>query len=439
MEKLANLAWLQTRGLGKALELPKLHTLTGLQHLEIDIAVSKAVNQLGDLTRCLGLREINVGCPSLLEFPRLNGLQNLERVKFSMCDKVREPLDCTECVELQSIILVSCCRMTATPVLTGCKRLSKIVLSECGAVEECRDMDLPRSLKTLELQILSATASVPKSLESCDGLENLQLWEMGELEELPSFRSLSNLTVLKIGKCGIREPPDLTHCVMLEDLYFSSLTNVIKFPNLSLLRKLKKLILCNCPRVQDPPDISGCHELQLFYLQHNDNMKGLPNMDKFASLEEIKVSWHCEDEVTYEGFNPDGCEADDDLETCLDCFKDVILENLNDVSVPEELEKWMRGKTMLAKKYFRGLKLYYSVTAPYESYKSLKQLYRQSPITLRLVESRVLVFSTLETDNEDNRWLTRVREYFAGQEIALASAASGKVSEQALNGLHNEK
>ncbi|XP_059066932.1 uncharacterized protein LOC131030144 isoform X1 [Cryptomeria japonica] len=425
MENLLNLAWLQIKGVDQMLKLPKLSSLLGLQHLEIDISVSQVLNQLGDFTACFHLRDINVRCPSLLEFPMLYGLPYLEKVEFSMCDKVKGPLDCTECVELQSIVLVGCCQMAASPLLGGCKKLSKIVLSECNAVTACPYMDVPSALKSLELQISSITGSVLKSLESCYGLENLQLWNMGKLEELPSFKSLSNLTVLKIGKCGIRDPPDLTCCDMLEDVYLFTLKNLTKFPNFTLLRKLKRLSLYNCSRVRGPPDISGCHQLKFFHLLYNDNMKGLPKMDECTQLEEIKVSWHCEDEVRYEGIDPDNCEVDDDLQSCLDCFKDVIVENLNDVSVPIELKQWMQGKTMLAKKYFRGVKLYYSVTVPYESNESTK-CYRKNPITVTSVQSKVLVLPTLDRVNEDYGWLNRVREYIAGREIARASAVSGK-------------
>ncbi|XP_059066937.1 uncharacterized protein LOC131030145 [Cryptomeria japonica] len=423
MEYLRNLAWLQISGLGKMLKLSKLSSLIGLQHLEIDIT-SQRLNQLGDLTPCFRLREINVRCPSLLEFPRLNGLPYLEKVEFDMCDKVKGPLDCTDCLELQSIVLVGCCEMTASPLLAGCQKLSTIVLSECNAVRQCRDMNLPSALKTLELQTSSWNESAPKRLESCYRLESLQLWNMWNVKELPSFRSLSNLTVLKIGKCGISEPPDLTCCVLLEDVYFFTLKCLLRFPNFSLLKKLKKLSLYNCSKVRDPPDFSGCHQLRLFYLLYNDSLKGLSKMDKCAQLEEIKVSWHCKDEVLYEGIDPDSCQIDDDLEFCLDCFKEVTLENLNGVSFPEELEEWMQGKTMLVKKYFRGVKLYYSVTAPYEWDKKSKR-YSQNPITLRLVDSRVLAYSTLYRGNEDDGWLDRVRVYFGGQDIARSSAASG--------------
>ncbi|GLJ42240.1 hypothetical protein SUGI_0874330 [Cryptomeria japonica] len=451
LPNLLDLAWLQIGGVNPMFRLPELSSIEGLQHLEIDIADSQVLDQLGDLTNCFCLREINVRCPSLSEFPRLSGMPHLEKVEFSLCETVQGILDCTECVELQSIVLNRCCQMSSSPLLAGCKKLSKIVLSECDAVTACTDMCVPSSLKTLELFISPEAASVPRDLESCYELENLQLWNMGELKKLPSFRSFSNLTVLKLGKCGIRQPPNLTCCVMLENVYFFTLKNLESFPNFSLLRKLKTLSLYNCRRVQDPPDISGCHQLQVLHLLYSDNMKGLPKMDECAQLDEIKVSWHGEDEVTYDGIDPDSCEVDDDFQSCLEHFEDEIpVENLNDVFVPEELrgwqrmqeQRWMQRRTMLAKKYFRGVKMYYSITTPYEAYKSSK-LYKPNYITLRLINSQVLALPTLgrvskDRDwlNKDRDWLKKVREYFAGKKVSVRTcAASGKVLMPALNDL----
>ncbi|GLJ41682.1 hypothetical protein SUGI_0862720 [Cryptomeria japonica] len=374
MDKLVELAWLQISVVHPMFKLPNLSSLQGLQHLEIDIAVS----QLGDLTCCFSIREIKVCCPSLLEFPRLNGLPHLENVEFSMCDKVKEPLDCTDCVELQSVVLKNCCQMVAPPLLAGCKKASKIVLWECEAVTACPEMDMPSALKTLELFISSKVASAPKNLEFCHGLENLQLWGMGELKQLPSFRGLSNLTVLNIGR-----------------------------------------------RVRDPPDISGCPELQMFHLLYNDNLKGLPRMDGFPLLEQIKVSWISEDEVIYDGIDPDSWEVDDDDESWLEHFKD---ETFHFREFPEALKgwQWLQSKTMLGKKYFRGVKVYDSITAPYETCKR-SNFYGQNSITLSLRDDKVIAFPTPGRVIEDPDWLNKVQEYFAGKEdIAYANAASGK-------------
>ncbi|GLJ41967.1 hypothetical protein SUGI_0868820 [Cryptomeria japonica] len=431
IENSVHLAWLHISKVNPMFELPMLDRLRGLQHLEID---NEFTESLGDLTYCSSLREIIVRCPSLAEFPRLNGLPDLEKVEFNMCGEVKGPLDCINCVMLQSIVLNGCCKMAASPVLTGCKKVYKIVLSECDAVMVCPEIDVagdePSALKILELCISSEAASVPRSLESCEELENLHLWNMGQIKKLPSFNRLSNLTVLKIGKCGIREPPDLTCCLQLENICFFTLKNLERFPSFSILRELKILNLYNCKRVQDPPDISGCNALQVFHLVCNDNMKGLPNMLECLELEEIKVSWHCENEVTYAGIDPDSCEVDDNFQSCLDHFKDEIpVENLNVVCVPIELREWMcmHGRTMLVQKYFRGVKLYCLVMAAYESYES-SRYYSKNYITLRLVDSTVFPFPTPGRDCKDGDWLNKVREYFTGKkDIARASTVSGSI------------
>ncbi|GLJ42327.1 hypothetical protein SUGI_0876510 [Cryptomeria japonica] len=351
------------------------HDLQNLLVLQLVAGVAsdkrgrQVVNRLGDLSGCVFLREIKVRCPSLLDFPRLNGLPHLEKVEFSVCDKVKGPLDCRECVELLSIVIDSCSQMASLPLLVGCKKLSKIVLWECDAVKACPDIDVPGALKTLELFVSSKAATAPQSLESCYTLQILKLCNMVELRELPSFRLLSNLTVLKLDKCGIREPPDLTCCVLLEVVYFFTLMHLKRFPNFSLLRSLKKLTLYDCWRVEDPPDISGCHELQVFHLVYNDNMKGLPNMGDFQRLEEIKLSWHSYKEIDVDSseFHVD-LQPYEDLQSRLEHFKDENFSNLSDVSIPGALKEWqwLKNQTILGKRYVRGAKTYYSITAPYE-------------------------------------------------------------------------
>ncbi|XP_059065928.1 disease resistance-like protein DSC2 isoform X1 [Cryptomeria japonica] len=426
MEKLLELAWLQISELHPMFELPELSSLQGLQHLEIDIAVNEELNQLGDLTSCFSLREIKVRCPSLLEFPRLNGLPHLKKVEFSLCDKVKGALDCRDCVELQSVVLDSCCQMVTPPLLARCKKLSKISLSECDAVTACPNIDAPNALKTLELFISSKGALAPKWLEFCKAMENLQLWNMRNVEQLPSLRRLSNLTVLKLGKCGITEPPDLACCVMLEMVSFFSLNTLERFPNFTSLRRLKNLSLYNCRRVEDPPDILGCQELQVLILLYNDNLKGLPRIDDCRRLKQIQVSWGCKDEVVYDGIFPNNWEVDDDNEYFLEHFKDDIF-HFREFPEPLKGWRWLKGKAVLGKKYFRGVKMYNSITAPYET-SEMSKFYGQNSITLSLRGNKVIAFPTPAGVIENRDWLKKVQEYFAGKEdIASASAASGPV------------
>ncbi|XP_057845436.1 disease resistance protein RML1A [Cryptomeria japonica] len=372
LQKLQQLAWLQISEVNTMFELPELSSLKRLQHLQINFAGSWVLNQLGDLTGCGFLREINVCCRSLCEFPWLNGLRYLEKVEFSVCDKVKGSLDCTECVELQSNVIRSRFRWELSGPVMGCKKISKTVLWDRDAVKACPDLDAVKACPDIDAQIesfvTSNDVSVLKSLESCEGLKNLQLWNLINVEELPYFRLLSNLTVLKLGKCAIREPPDITCCLLLEDVWFSTLENLQSFPNFSPLRKLKKLGLYNCWRVEDPPDVSGCYELQVFHLVYNDSLKGLPNMGDSPQLEEIKLSWYSESEAICRAAEDD-LQPNVDLESRLEHFEDETFSNLSDVSAPEALKEWewLKGKAIMGIRYVRGGKIYYCITAPYDS------------------------------------------------------------------------
>lgn len=219
------------------------------------------------------------------------------------------------------------------------------------------------ALEIVKLCVSSDNASVPRNSECCGGPKNTLLWNIMVSMDILSLRRFSKLTVLKLYNCDICEPPDLACCKMLEDVFFSTLKNLESFPTFSSLRKLKKLCLCNCQRVQDPPDIGGCYELQVFHLLYNNNMKRLPKMDGCHPLEEIKMSWQSEEVFDYS----DSYEYED-LEFCLDYQNDGIFCNINDVYLPVELKEWqwIQNKRVKVQQYFRGGKQYYSIACSSE-------------------------------------------------------------------------
>ncbi|XP_059066826.1 uncharacterized protein LOC131069298 [Cryptomeria japonica] len=375
------------------LKVLNLSSLNALQYLYIEIGYGGGITGLGDLTGCVSLREIYVRCRSLSEFPGINGLLYLEKASFKRCDDVMGPLNCSNCLKLRSIVIKYCSQMAHIPLIVNCSCLHKIVLKRCDAITEYSDENDSSALEILQLCISSEDASGPRHPECCDGFKNPPLWNIVISRDVPSLRRLSNLTVLKLYKCDISEPPDVTCCSMLEDVYLFQLKFLESFPSFSSLRKLKKLCLCDCQRVRAPPEIGGCQGLQVFHLLYNDNMEELPQMDACPQLEELKLSWHSEeavdprheilesckddshsyeDEDLYSSWNEDHesfSDEDDDLEFSPDYQKDEIFSNINHVFLPVGLKEWqwIQDKTVRVKQYSRGGKQYYSVTAPYVS------------------------------------------------------------------------
>ncbi|XP_059067798.1 uncharacterized protein LOC131855891 [Cryptomeria japonica] len=361
MENLPHLAWFQIVNVPK-LKVLNLSSLSALEYIEIN---TSGPTELGDLTGGVSLREIYVLCPSLSEFPRINGLPYLEKAKFKACEEVNGPLDCRACVNLQSTAFENCWQMAHIPLIDGCSSISKIVLNRCDQVTECSDEDESSALGIVKLCISSEDASATGNSECCDGLNNVPLWNIVISTDVPSLRRFSNLTVLKLYNCDICQAPDVACCGMLEDVCFSTLKNLDSFPDFSSLWKLKKLCLCNCQRDRDPPDIGGCYSLQVFHLLYNDNLKALPKMDGWHPFEEIKLSWQSEEVFDYS----DSYEYDD-IEFCLDYQREEIFRNINDIFMPVELKKWqwIQRKAVRVKQYFRGMKAYYFITAPSELY-----------------------------------------------------------------------
>ncbi|GLJ45613.1 hypothetical protein SUGI_0960130 [Cryptomeria japonica] len=314
MENLPYLAWLQIVNAPK-LKVLNLSSLTALQYIEINTC---GPTELGDLTGCISLREIYVRCSSLWEFPGIHGLPNLEKARFKSCDEVMGPLDCGACVKLQSLVFEHCWQMAYIPLIEGCSSLSKVVLNGCYQVTECSEI--------VKLFISSEDASAPRHSECCDGLKNIPLWNIVLSKDVPSLTLFPNLTVLKLYNCHIREPLDVS--------------------------------------VRDPPDIGKCYYLQVFHLLYNDNMEGLPKMGGCKRLDEIKLSWKT-DEVHYYSHSYEY----DDLEYCPDNQQDEIFRSIDDVFIPAELKElqWIQSKKVRMQQYFCGEKVYYSITAPYES------------------------------------------------------------------------
>ena len=60
-------------------------------------------------------------------------------------------------------------------------------------------------------------------------------------EKASSFTRLLNLTMLKLGECGRRGPPDLTCCGLLEEVYLFKVISLEKFPNLLGTKEVKEV------------------------------------------------------------------------------------------------------------------------------------------------------------------------------------------------------
>ncbi|XP_059066664.1 disease resistance protein RRS1B [Cryptomeria japonica] len=346
------------------------------QHLDLSKIGTECVKNLWALQVVDGKKEMcNLGI-SLMKYIRnftshnseylvvLGGMENLPYLASIQVGKLPElkVLNLSSLNALQYLEI-----MGHVPLIADCSSLSKIVLNRCDPVTEYSDEDKPN---VLELCISSEDALAPRHPECCDGLKNLPLWNIVISSDVPSLRRLSNLTLLKLYNCDISEPPDVTCCSMLEDVYFFRLRYLKSFPKFSSLGKLKKLCLSNCKRVRAPPAIGGCQGLQVFNFLHNDNMEELPQMNGFSLLQEIKLSWQLEDD-------PESCSDEDDvlddsnsyeddnLEICPDY--DEIFRNLNDVFMPVELKRWhwIQDKTVRVQKYSRGGKEYYCMIASY--------------------------------------------------------------------------
>ncbi|GLJ42323.1 hypothetical protein SUGI_0876300 [Cryptomeria japonica] len=226
-----------------------------------------------------------------------------------------EKVDFRVCDKVKgSLDCTECVELQSNLISRRSFKLSKTVLWDRDAVKACPDIDVPSALQACldthvrieSLDVINvATALI--SLVSCDGLKDLQLWNFRILTELPSFRLFSDLIVLKVGK------------------------------------------------VEDSPDLSGCYELQVFHLVYNDNIKGLPNMGESPQLEEIKLSWY---------------SCNEDIQSSVERPGEETFSNLSDVSAPDTLKEWewLEGKSIMGIRSVRGGKMYYSITAPYESH-----------------------------------------------------------------------
>eukprot|EP01018_Ginkgo_biloba_P029562 Gb_20740 [translate_table: standard] len=221
----------------------KLGDLKALKELLLDnTAIAKLPSSFGSLC---SLEKLNVStCRSLQEIPAsIDQLQRLRFLDMGHCGVSTLPEEFGLLVGLQELILEYCRELQRLPN-TSFKFFSPAFLKELEA-GYCN---------------LALEGALPTDFEELSSLNVLGM-EYSNFRWLPaSFRGLSQLTNLRLHHCmELCELPTLPSCLVEMDI--GDCVKLRTIGDLSNLKWLKNMVLCNCSQLPQLPGLEGLMSL----------------------------------------------------------------------------------------------------------------------------------------------------------------------------------
>jgi hypothetical protein len=265
------------RGLGKMVDL------AWLELLGIDCA--ECSEEIGNLRKLQVLR-LRTSCP--LTNPPTEGQVSEYKCKRSQrlnLGKVKN------CIYLKELVLECGC-LKVFPDLGGMTSLRKVVFKGCGSPTEV--MRLGSHMCELRL------------IKCYSVLQFLDFKNVDSLQVLVVDRSASNVEVFpelsklrKLRKLTIRDTPDLLRLpelaglTALEDLRLDGLLKVRGLPDMNQLRKLRIMRLWHFPRLLQLPQLdttdSAAEALRRLDLRYLPNVQTFPDLRLLRKLESIEL------------------------------------------------------------------------------------------------------------------------------------------------------
>ncbi|CAI0421212.1 unnamed protein product [Linum tenue] len=210
---------------------------------------------------------------------------------------------------LNSLALSCCFELETLPNLVNLSNLTQLRL-ELVLVDEIRGLGELGMLETLQV-------SSAQNLKSLDGLQNLVLLQQltvehcGALEKLPCIANLTKLNTLVIRSCRIlfeiqgpdasmggssltrleiSRCPKLANVEWLEVLNISHCNSIRKLWNLSGLKSLKKLTICDATQLTEMEELDRLESLEWLQMDGCTGIKKLPHLRNLRNLKQLIIS-----------------------------------------------------------------------------------------------------------------------------------------------------
>eukprot|EP01018_Ginkgo_biloba_P006349 Gb_20880 [translate_table: standard] len=277
IEGLPNLAWIGVVGRSQLTAFSPIGNLTALKRFNLDCPTTI---QMGDICNCKSLQEIDMDCELLEEFPGLEGLPDLRKIKFFNCSRVTKPLDLSRCSKLTYVELEGCSLMSSPPNVQGCSQLENISFDSCSALVRGPDLSRHPSLRSVEFGRCSAMIYAPNLRES-PLLEYATFTKCSAMTHGPDFSHCPKLDWIKFEDCSKMTHPPIVHgCSNLRDINFTRNKELNDFPDLDGLTALQNLYIdASSTRVQKAPEhLECCIGLRTLFF------KGVENLPCFRGL-----------------------------------------------------------------------------------------------------------------------------------------------------------
>ncbi|VYS59328.1 unnamed protein product [Arabidopsis thaliana] len=186
----------------------------------------------------------------LKELPNLSTATNLEELKLTDCSSLVElPSSIEKLTSLQILDLQGCSSLVELPSFGNATKLEKLDLGNCSSL-----VKLPPSINANNLQELS--------LRNCS-----------RVVELPAIENATNL-------------PDMTN---LDVLDLSNCSNLVELPSsIGNLRKLAKLLMSGCSKLETLPTNINLKSLRILDLTDCSQLKSFPEISTHISELRLK-------------------------------------------------------------------------------------------------------------------------------------------------------
>ncbi|XP_042475546.1 disease resistance protein RUN1-like [Macadamia integrifolia] len=335
----------------------------------------KRLVKVGSLEGLVSLQQFEIeNCHALRKLPKLWGLKNLWHLKFER-DGLSEIEGLEGLYSLECLIIKRCQLLRRIPNLSDSKNLVDIQIQYCYELFEIGGLKGLDSLETLSVSYCPSLRKIqlPKKLYE------LEIFECGKLSKIEGLEDLESLTRFLLHSCeSIIRLPDLSNLKTLKDLsicdlplknlYFEgleSLKNLSLYGSkslevlqyVSLLNNPKCLLPYGCEKLAKIQSVGRLESLEVLNVESCKKMKILADISNLTKLQALYIK-HCEKLTEIQGVDRleilkvlcmDGCISIETLPSlsklkklmilsAVDCEKLTKIQGVDELESLEELD-----------------------------------------------------------------------------------------------------
>ncbi|RZC09310.1 Disease resistance protein TAO1 isoform D [Glycine soja] len=254
-------------------------------------------------------------------------IPKLRRLNLSFCVNLIEVPDFSEALNLESLDLSGCTRLSRFHPSIGFPRnLTNLRLWDCKSLVELPHFEQALNLEYLDLTGCEQLKQLPSSIGRLRKLKfSLDLEECKSLTDLPHFAEDLNFSWLNLRGCiELRQiHPSIGHLRKLSGLVLQNCKSLVKLPDFAEDLNLRQLNLEGCEQLrQIHPSIGHLTKLEVLNLKDCKSLVKLPDFAEDLNLREL---------------NLEGCEQLRQIHPSIGHLTKLVKLNLKDCKSLESL------------------------------------------------------------------------------------------------------